>query len=334
MRLAALLHALAVQEGFEDATLDVVVVLNNCTDGTISEVDRVRELRPELALTVVEIEFSDERAHVGEARRLAMDTAAALAGHHGAILTTDADAVPPRDWVSETLRAFALGADLVGGRLVADAEEEAAFGPDFLRRARAICRYHDLCDELAALVDPIAHDPWPRHHDHTGASLAVRADVYRRLGGLDPLPSREDLAFVSRARAAGFRLRHPPSVGLTVSARTDGRARGGMADCLKAWRREEATGAPILVEPPEAVERRLFRRARLRELPDMRPDERRAALAELGIDPQNAHGLSPAALIELYASDEPDAPATALASEAIAIIVDRIAALRGDLDAA
>ena len=93
--------------------------------------------------------------------------------------------------------------------------------------------YGELRDELAALIDPMDHDPWPRHHDHTGGSLAVRSSVYRTVGGMDAVPFREDLAFVSKVMAAGYRLSHPLNVIVTVSARTQGRAKGGMADCLR-----------------------------------------------------------------------------------------------------
>ena len=55
-----------------------------------------------------------------------------------------------------------------------------------------------LADHLASLLDFVPHDPWPRHSDHTGASLAVRGDVYAAVGGIPPLPFREDIGFVAR----------------------------------------------------------------------------------------------------------------------------------------
>ena len=73
-------------------------------------------------------------------------------------------------------------------------------------------------------------------------------------------------AFVSKVRAAGYRLSHPLDVIVTVSARTQGRAKGGMADCLRTWIREEAEGTPVLFECPAAVEERLRRRKAIRDL--------------------------------------------------------------------
>jgi hypothetical protein len=67
------------------------------------------------------------------------------------------------------------------------------------------------------------------------------------------LPFREDITFVGSACRAGYRLRHPLDVQVTVSARLDGRAIGGMSDCLKAWMAAEESGAPHLVEDPQAI---------------------------------------------------------------------------------
>lgn len=288
--------------------LPVVLVLNNIEDGSRRVVRAAARQATNLDVTVVDVEFPPERAHVGSARRLALDIAARRAPH-GVVMTTDADAVPADDWVEENLRAIRAGAHLVGGRIIGDPEEERRLGQGFLHRARAHARYQALCDELAALLDPIAHDPWPRHHDHTGASIAVRSDVYRAVGGMDPLPFREDLAFVAKARAAGLRLRHAPEVAVTVSARTIGRARGGMADCLRNWIREETEGVPLLVECPGEVESRLRLRRAIRDL-DTEP-------------------LLACELIERFAADDPDARGTVAAASAIAMLERRLGELKG-----
>ena len=332
-RLPRLAAALARQTVLErsPAPLDVVIVLNNTTDRSRFALEAAAEAFPRLRLSLVEVTFPPDRAHVGSARRMAMDRAAALAPA-GVILTTDADAEPAETWVEANLRAFAQGADLVGGRIVGDPAEEARLGPAFLRRAGLHARYAALRDELAALIDPLEHDPWPRHCDHTGGSLAVRTAVYRAVGGLDPAPYREDVAFVSRTRAAGFRLVHPLDVAVTVSARTEGRAAGGMADCLSAWMRAEAEGRPALVECPEAVERRLLRRKAIRDTGIMSRAQAAEALGALGLP--GAEGLSAAALIERHAGEALDAPATVPATEAIARLEARIALLRRLSDAA
>jgi len=142
--------------------------------------------------------------------------------------------------------------------------EEELLGPGFIRRASRHLRYLKLVDCLRAIVDPVSHDPWPRHNDHTGASLAVKSDVYVRVGGIPEIPCREDIAFVVKACGAGFRLRHAPKVRVTVSARLDGRAAGGMADCLKAWVMAEERQLPQVVEDPFLILHRLQQRCHWR----------------------------------------------------------------------
>lgn len=326
-RLIAALGQQTVLDRLE-MPLDVVVVLNNTTDKSLSVAKSAGAANPRLRLTIEDVSYPADRCHVGSARRHAMDLARDAAPD-GVILTTDADAVPSVSWVEANLRAVAKGADIVGGHVLGDAVEEALLGPGFQRRAALYALYGQLRDELAALIDPLPHDPWPRHHDHTGASLAVRSSVYRQVGGMDALPFREDLAFVSKVRAAGFRLVHPLDVVVTVSARTKGRAKGGMAECLSTWVRQEAEGVPVLFECPTLVEQRLHRRKALRDLakaPEAMPDDHE--IHRIGSERQAA------ALIERHAADDPDAPATVPALAAISALADQIAALRGIADAA
>lgn len=337
--LPRLVDALARQTAIASfpAPLRVVVVLNNTDDGSKMAASEAAEHAEGLLLSVVSVVLPHDRAHVGTARRLAMDIAA-RAAPSGVILTTDADAVPNDDWVEQNLRAVHAGADIVGGRIVGDPQEEARLGPGFLRRARANSRYDALCDELASLIDPIAHDPWPRHRDHTGASLAVRSGVYTRVGGMDPLPFREDRAFVSKVVAAGYRLSHPLDVAVTVSARTCGRAPGGMADCLRNWLREEAAGIPLLFECPRRIEDRLRLRRAIRNFEGMAPSAVRRMMRQWGLDlggvGRDIPPMSPAELIERFAADDPDVTGTVPAAIAIAALEQRLMMLKGVSDAA
>ncbi|WP_210248875.1 glycosyltransferase [Aureimonas leprariae] len=341
-RLPPLLAALGGQTWLDagGARLRVVLVLNNCTDDSAGAAIRAAAAQPRLALDVVEVSLPPDAAHVGTARRMAMERV--LEGCDPtsvALLTTDADAVPAPDWIEANLYAIAAGADLVGGLIVGDPAEEARLGPGFRRRAEAFLDYAALADRLAALIDPLPHDPWPRHRDHTGASLAVRGEVYAAVGGMPPLPFREDLAFASRVRLAGGRLRHDSLVRVEVSARLAGRAPGGMADCLKEWLRAEAENRPILVEAPDAIEARLVLRRALRDLDGAGVAERRRAAERFGLDPRGFSDATGAplpgfALAELFAPDAPDAPATVPVEAASAALRAAIARLEGERHAA
>ena len=117
-------------------------------------------------------------------------------------------------------------------------------------------------------IDPLPWDPAPRHGDHTGASLAIRADIYRMCGGVPLLASGEDGALVRAAVAMGARLAHPADVHIAVSPRLDGRADGGMASAMRQLYKVAEDGSrPIAPAFDHWRERALWRR-RLRARAD------------------------------------------------------------------
>lgn len=332
-RLPALLQSLAQQTWLRQGRqLTVVIVLNNCADASAAVLHEAGRRHPDLDVVGVDVAFAAADAHVGSARRMALETAWATTGFSASavLITTDADARPTADWVDANLRAIADGADLVGGHIIGDPDEEARLGPAFLRLSAKHLQYAAIADRLAALVDPLPHDPLPRHCDHTGASLAVLGPVYAAVGGMPPLPFREDLAFVSRVRAAGYRLRHAPDVRVQVSARLEGRAPGGMADCLRHWVSEAGSQRPHLVEAPDSIMWRLQRRRAIRDLATADPTTRRQVMHELGL-PEITRVGEPeiAALLERVVPDEPDAAATVPVDVAIAAIERIIAMTEG-----
>ena len=335
-RIEPLIHALGRQSWLDNGAhvLPLVLVFNACTDDSARIAAAAAERYPQLQLHPVVVDFPPACAHVGSARRLGLDLARTLSlrPQDTVLLTTDADARPAARWVEANLAAIAGGADVVGGQIVGDREEEAALGPRFLARAAAHERYSALCDEVAARIDPVAWDPWPRHRHHTGASLAFTAEAFDRIGGLPALPTREDLAIVSRFRAGGFRLRHDPAVVVEVSARTVGRALGGMADCLRNWVDMANADQPLLVEAPASV----IARARLRSwLRSPGPngvvgDQDLASLLDIPAGEwrtRRGDGNFRAFLVERFAPDEPDAPASVPVEEAIAELTACLASL-------
>lgn len=251
-RLPRLLRSLAAQSGLtETAPLRVVVLANNCDDGTPGIVRELAVALPTLAVRTVEATIPAPDAHVGTARRMALEAGAdwlAAEGHpDGVLLTTDADAWLPPDWLAAN-RAALRTSDVVGGRLVIDAE--SAVPPALAELHARIERYWSGVRALEDLIDPPPHDPAPRHGDHTAASLALRADLYRAVGGLPALPCGEDNALVARLTRQGARLRHCPAVTVHVSGRREGRVSGGMA--TEMARREDAVTSGGPYELPEA----------------------------------------------------------------------------------
>ncbi len=244
-RLPILLDALARQD--VDGPIRVSILINNTVDDSVAAVARAQAAWGErLHLAVACHDIPPERAHAGTARRLAMDAGLArIDPDRGVLISTDADTRPPSDWISAMLRAIDAGLDIVGGRIVVDDAEPLA--ADMNAMQAKLDRYWACVRAIEDDIDPCRWDPAPRHGDHTGASLAILAPLYRTAGGVPAIPAGEDRALVEAAVAAGGRLGHPMSVWTRVSARTIGRATGGMADHMQALSVRVARGEPTFL---------------------------------------------------------------------------------------
>ncbi|UMY18493.1 glycosyltransferase family 2 protein [Methylobacterium organophilum] len=233
-RIGACLAAFAAQGEIGTSGLGIVLFLNNCTDATAAV---VASLRPHLPFPVRVIARVSAGANAGWARREAMEEAArwleAAGASDGVILTSDADSRVAPDWVARNLAAIAAGADAVAGRIALDADDAARLPAALHARGRLEGTYEALLTELEARIDPIPHDPWPRHWTTSGATLAVRLPVYRQVGGMPALAVGEDRAFVSSLLSSDARVRHDPDIVVVTSGRLDGRAPGGAADTMK-----------------------------------------------------------------------------------------------------
>jgi hypothetical protein len=223
-------------------------------------------------------------ANAGHARHLAMTLGADMAGREGVLLTTDADAVVPPDWISRNLAGLRQGAELVCGRAVIGPQDLALI-PAHLQTDDALeRRLIGLLDEMAWLIDPDPHDPPPRHTEASGASLALRVTSFDRVGGIPPVASGEDRAFAAALWQADGRVRHDPAIVVTVSGRLQGRADRGMAATLRRRMVQQDEFCDEQAGPAQDTQRSLLLRRRARACwRDHLPDRRLAA--DLGIDP-------------------------------------------------
>lgn len=226
------LLAIAAQTDIDLSDLAVIVLLNNCRDDSLERVRATVGLLP-FAIEAVSVELPLSHANAGWARRLAMEEAARVVRSDGVLLTTDADSIADPDWIASTMREFAAGADAVAGFVTADWGELSQLPPEVLQQGADEWEYQNLAAELEALADPQPYDPWPRHNQNCGASTAIRAALYAELGGLPPEPVGEDRALFDAVRARDGRIRHSLAAHVVASARTTGRASGGMADALR-----------------------------------------------------------------------------------------------------
>ena len=257
-RIGLCLESLASQTGVDMAEVMVLLLLNNCNDGTA---ERVRELAAELPfrLDMHIVELPDPYANAGWARRLAMEGAAAAVDPDGLILTTDADTLVDCDWIEANRREIAAGVDAVAGYVMADPVELMELDPCILERGALEWEYQQLAAELEARADPEAHDLWPRHNQNCGASAAVTAAAYRRIGGLPPKRVGEDRALFEMLRRADLKIRHSLEVQVVTSARTDGRALGGLSDAIRLRGDPEHPCDDALEEAVTTLRRGLWR---------------------------------------------------------------------------
>ncbi len=302
----------------------VVVLLNNCSDGS----ERItREAAGRWPVHPLACRLPPEQANAGHARALAMRHADALCGDGDVLLTTDADGVVAPGWLAANLAAFAGGAEAVCGRAVID-PVEALLIPAHLHEDDAReTRLTTLLDEIASRLDPDEADPWPRHTEHSGASIAVRCALYRRAGGLPACESGEDRAFVDALQRLDARVRHASDAVVTVSGRTEGRARDGMADAIRRriMRQDELTDDRL--EPARDAWRRVVLRAGAR-----------AAWAQGGTGCGLAHdlGLGAAVVSDLLGGAHFGAAWAALSALSPRLVRRRVAfaALAGEIEVA
>ena len=212
--IGACLDALAAQRGVAGVVWEVIVVLDACTDDTAVRVAEAAARHPRLPLGILR----GPGKGAGPARRVGMDAAAVRLAPDGLIACTDADSTVAPDWVAAQLAAAAAGAQAIGGRIEIAPAEMARLPPgvarDRLLRQR---RRHRL-----VLADPGPPGSTSEHWQFSGASLAVTADVYRRVGGMGPDRALEDEAFERALIAHGVPIHRTLTVRVTTSGRLVG----------------------------------------------------------------------------------------------------------------
>jgi glycosyltransferase involved in cell wall biosynthesis len=241
-RIVACLTAILHQHNAAADRVEIVVLTNNCHDQTA---DIARARFAGAGVHVREVSLLKPHNHAGWARRLSIEAAVELLDQPTDVLMcTDADTVVANDWIKKNLAYLDGGFDAVAGFAVPSRVEWRQLEPAHRARFNRLRKYHTLLaylrrDRHGALVDP-----WPRHEYEGGASIAMTLGLYRRLGALQTPPVGEDKAIFTAILQAGGRIRHPLDVRVFTSCRYVGRARGGMADTIAAWCRQD-DDAPI-----------------------------------------------------------------------------------------
>ena len=216
-----------------------VLVVNGTRDATAFEAMKWQAIHPTFALFIVDVQFARDKAHVGSARRLGLDVAAALleqtVAEAGLLFSTDADSrLAPTALsigIQELSRADAFGAHIVAGE-----EDASVIG-------LTMNRYNELKAQLRFRHYRSAHERHPQHGVFGGAGFGVSLHAYRAVGGLPQLAYDEDQEMRRRLLGQGFRVSYPKDIVVYTSTRTTGRTPWGMAKQLEAWERDAERNA-------------------------------------------------------------------------------------------
>ena len=280
-RLTTTLRCLAAQLGDDGRPMapsrfEIIVLANNCTDASAEIVRRYAARRPRLRLYVVEATFPKPVAHIGHARACLMNEACrrllSVGREGGAIASTDGDTRVAPGWLTATLAEIRAGADAVGGRIVMRAD--AASPPGLSRYTRRDATYQRLRVQLEHALHPDQADPWPRHHQHFGASLAITPRAYVSVGGLPAEPFLEDEALYLALRRHDIRVRHSERVEVLTSNRQHGRVAVGLSWQLREWSKLARERREAMVPDPAAWAEELRLRRRLQRIWSSRRDGR------------------------------------------------------------
>ncbi|MGL6343776.1 MAG: glycosyltransferase [Waterburya sp.] len=248
---------------------EIIILANNCSDNSAEVARSFAQTQPNLRLHIVEMTLKRDRAHIGWVRKILMDEAyrrlKSIGRNFGIIASTDGDTRVSSTWIAATLTEINNGADAVGGRIITNSCERNKLDQNtklyFLRHLR----YGYLTSQLEAYLDP-GFEPLTRHHHHYGASLAVTAQMYAKVGGLPPLRSSEDVALYDALKRVDARFRHSPMVKVITSARLIGRAEAGLSDRLSQLKVMAQKHQAVLVEPAQLIKARYSLRRWLRYL--------------------------------------------------------------------
>jgi glycosyltransferase involved in cell wall biosynthesis len=191
--------------------VDIVVVLDACTDGTPAIVESFTATQHFHAVT------SDARC-VGAARRRGVLHAMVpgISAERVWLANTDADSTAPSNWLTGMVIAANAGFEVVLGTVLPGAELPTPL--------------------QAAWSAP--HRLTEGHPHIHGANLGIRADTYLELGGWNAeLSYNEDIDLASRAVAAPhIRILRTAAIPVITSARTIGRAPNGFSSYIRHLR--------------------------------------------------------------------------------------------------
>ncbi len=226
---------------------EVLLLVNNSTDKSYHIALEYQKKHPNFQLHIADINLDEEVAHIGTVRRLLMDEAYSRFMSNnkpdGIIASTDGDSEVDSGWVYNIILAIDKGIDVVGGRIISKKTSQLSR----LHHLQNVT-YRHYVSRLEAFINPCAHDPWPRHFQCYGPSVAVTCEAYDRAGRLPILPFLEDEEFRKALYRVDAKVRLCPNVKVYTSSRLAGRVDFGFSVQLQHWAKMNSNGMQVEVE--------------------------------------------------------------------------------------
>jgi hypothetical protein len=208
-------------------------LVNNSSDGTAEWLLGHLDALP-MATVVIQVDMPATERSAGRARWLTNHAAMDMADPvRGMLFMTDADSCVPADWVLRYSQMLEQGWDAIAGSVDINRDDCDQIVASLDHRNHLEGCYTALIDELESLIDPVGHDPWPRHFNASGANIATKMAAVRCLDDFPSMACGEDRAFIRALETLDMRVRHETLMPVHTSGRLFGRAEGGMADTLR-----------------------------------------------------------------------------------------------------
>jgi len=214
--LAALAVAARMPE-LAGTAVEVVVVADGCTDGTVAVARQAR-------ITVLDGGLGGsgnvgETRHRGALRLLADARRAGVPADRVWLASTDAASRVPEDWLVVQRTAADSGLDAMVGTVEID--DWTGYAPEVVAAFSA--GYDAWRSGGVDAVHPHVH----------GANLGVRGSAYLRAGGFPPLTVSEDHGLVDALLLSGATVLRTPVSPVRTSSRRVARSRGGLGTDLE-----------------------------------------------------------------------------------------------------
>lgn len=228
---------------FNPSIYEILVLCHNCTDTTYDICQEFRSTNAMANLQILRLN-SEIATTVGSARRILMNIAySRIQDPQGLIVSTDADTIADPYWLNTLKTYIKKNVGLVCGFIKADYHNIQG---QALKYLLAKDLYLMLQAQLESLLLPDPKNPWPRHNYNWGPNLAIKRDVYKKVGGISLLSFLEDVDLYNKVAAQGYVVKHCMDAIVTTSVRIHSRCDEGFGAELKVWSEHE--GIPYCVE--------------------------------------------------------------------------------------